>query len=151
MFFLLSTFFTLLSFGWFILDNLFRNWNYLPEILAVFASSLRRLNLSSFVHQVKKKLRKLRARSDVAAEDENEKKDDNLEVCAEKKPEEKPVLFRRFLRVTNEAQQKEEEEKKKKRKELDLNVTTLNRFMFAVVTFSMITSNLVIWLYLKFS
>jgi hypothetical protein len=158
---LASTAFTLTSFAWFILDNLFRTWNYLPGLLASFARLLRICDPNViFFNQANTPKKKIHIQKDNQASKINEitpklkiQTENQLNIVDNKLFQVSSAFLaankRQPLGIHEE--KIKEDELKKKRRELELNVTALNRFVFAVITFTMLITNLFIWLYLAYS
>jgi hypothetical protein len=124
---MLSMLYTLFALCWFIMDNLFRTWNYLPSPLALFARVLRKIPVC-FIYfykfaKINLRFKKSQINSpDVTKTDSNTTKQ---EVGSEKN-------------INNH------------KNDLDVNLIALNRFLLFLLTFIVAFCNSLMWLVVAF-
>jgi hypothetical protein len=177
MYFILSFLFTLISMGWFVLDNLLRTLNYQPFILEKIGQLLRKIKLSDLKKMIKCKqkvnsmnleeskknddFQKKKAETKIEVIDLTEKDNNTTNkqhtsitpsttTTTEKSSSKKKVdeCIRCESCLKCDEKDMKDKESKKKKNELDTNLLAINRFLFCFIFFSMFVSNIIIWAYI---
>ena len=129
LFFVMSSFYTLISFTWFLAENFLRSRFYMPPFLVWYVEKLRMAErfLVEKTKALVNKIKKIKFSC-------------NKQNATQVEPIEK-------LQVTVEKDDKRNEKEKKPDKEtFNRNIDYLNHHIFYIILFTMICSNLVIWI-----
>jgi hypothetical protein len=136
--------------------------NYLPGALAIVGHGLRRIGDLSFL--ARKKIKPTRqtgmeknatkiANNEISikvAQQESQQNPIGKAKSIEKNTEIKDPLKALEANLSDDSK-KIDQDLKRNRRELELNVTALNRLVFVLELLGMLTCNLVLWTYLNFA
>jgi CHASE3 domain sensor protein len=123
--------------------------NYLPRVLVIIAQGTRRIKDIGFLTNLKiKPNSKLEVMNDSKLEKNDSAQKTGNETGVK---DQSHQVTKRLGNALSEGFKKIDQDIKKKRRELEQNVTALNRLVFILVLLGMLISNLSLWIYLNFA
>jgi hypothetical protein len=137
--------------------------NYLPRVLAIVGQELRKIgNLDCLPTLKIKPIQKTGTEKNAAKIENNglasvawqqESPQNPVDKASNNKGKNPDIIapVKRLGTTLAEGFKKIDQDMKKKRRELELNVTALNRLVFVLVLLGMLISNMSLWIYLNFA
>jgi hypothetical protein len=125
--------------------------NYLPRVLVIIAQGTRRIKDIDFLTNLKIKSNLKSVVTDDSKLENNDSPSKTGDAASTKDLQVKDSKPKRSGNALSEGFKKMDQDIKKKRRELEQNVTALNRLVFIFVFLGMLISNLSLWIYLNFA